>query len=151
MASESTSYYPAVSFYFSVDFDGAEYAFKEVSGLEVELEVEEIKGGGNNLYNHRVPSRTKYNNLILKRGAVPNGSRLHSWIENSIQYNTMGVVDPKNIWVSLLDEATGTPTTTWVIINAYPIKWKYADLNAEESSILMETIEFAYERFMVIS
>lgn len=148
--SESSSYYPAVAFYFSVDFDGAEYAFKEVSGLEVELEVEEIKGGGNNLFNHRVPSRTKYNNLILKRGAVPNGSNLHSWIENSVQNNSSGVVDVKNIWVSLLDEVTGAPTTSWVVVNAYPIKWKYSDLNAEDSSLAIETIEFAYERFYVI-
>lgn len=150
--SESTSFYPAVSFYFSVEVNGSKYAFKEVSGLEVELEVEEIKGGGNNLFNYRAPSRTKYNNLILKRGVLPDGvsdSNLYGWVKDMVQDNSDGVVTTKDIQVSLLEPKGGGATTTWSFRRAYPVKWKFSDLNGEDSSVAIETIEFAYESFSI--
>jgi phage tail-like protein len=146
---ESGSYYAPVSFYFEVEIDGADYSFKEASGLEVELEVEEIKQGGNNSFNHRVPGRVKYNNLILKRGMVTFGSSLQSWVQSTLFHNTSGTVKPKSIKVSLLDPKGKSPIKSWNFRNAYPVKWKVSDLNAEENAVAVETVEFAYESFNV--
>ena len=42
--------------------------FQEVSGLSIEIEVEEFAEGGENTFLHQVPVRSKFPNLVLKRG-----------------------------------------------------------------------------------
>jgi len=44
--------------------------FNRVSGLSVNLEPEEIAEGGENRFKHKLPIRTKYANLVLKRGLL---------------------------------------------------------------------------------
>ena len=63
-------YVPPPVFAFRVDIDGAESdtSFQEVSGLEVQFETEDVVEGGQNRFVHRLPTRTKYSNLLLKRG-----------------------------------------------------------------------------------
>jgi phage tail-like protein len=38
---------------------------------------------------------------------------------------------------------------SWSFVKAYPLKWSVADLKSQESSVLIETIEFAYQYFEV--
>ena len=54
-------------------------AFTEVTGLAVQMEIEEIAEGGNNESTIKVPGRLKWPNLVLKRGITDNNS-LFEWI-----------------------------------------------------------------------
>ncbi|MEM7659809.1 MAG: phage tail protein, partial [Bacteroidota bacterium] len=80
------TYYPPVSFYFVVSFTGegldgetAETQFRSVSGLSVEFQTEALKEGGQNRFEHQLPTRTRYTPLVLKRGVLL-GSKLIEWV-----------------------------------------------------------------------
>src|SRR5215470_13745370 len=72
----AAGYYPPWGFYYSVEFvlgtppvaDDAR--FQTVSGLSVEYDYENFKEGGENRFEHKLPVRTKYADLVLKRGML---------------------------------------------------------------------------------
>jgi phage tail-like protein len=50
--------------------------------------------------------------------------------------------------VTLLNEKN-TPLQTYNIVNAWPKKWSVSDFNAQESKIVVETMELSYQYFKV--
>ena len=148
MAGTST-YYPPVAFSFEVTITGIEGAnegnFQEVSGLSVKLDVEEVREGGENRFAHRLPSRPKYENLVLRRGMVTD-SALIKWARQAteeFQFTTRTVV------VSLLDEGGGN-LATWNFVNAWPVSMKLSEFKAQENAIAIETLELSFDYFQRI-
>jgi phage tail-like protein len=143
-----------VVFFFAVDIDGAgdETSFSEVSGLDIEKEIEEISEGGVNNYKHRLPGRTKYSNLVLKRGMVLSGSSLFKWCDSVLHGDLEKAVELRDIYVHLLDPSggAGDVLATWAIINAYPVKWSVSGFNSTESAWVIENLEFSYQNIMVV-
>lgn len=145
--------YPPVSYYFEVSvgqLSGVDCLFSEVSGIEMELEVStEIKEGGNNSYVHNLPGRTKYSDLVLKRGVVPKTSPLLSWCQKTIAGNYAQKIETKTVTVKLLGE-DGQALMSWNFKNAYPKKLAVSNLNAKatgDSAIMIETITLSYSEF----
>lgn len=135
------------AFYFTVEIDGfpaIQAAFQEASGMEVSAEVESISEAGRNEYSHRVPKRTSYNNLVLKRGFVTDDSAMVEWVKSTIQNGLNTKIQPKSITVKLLNPKTNSPLKSWCFVNAYPIKWSVGALNSMENALAIENIEFAY-------
>lgn len=144
------SYYPPVSFHFKVEFKGIsnkenDHQFQSVSGLSVDLETEEIAEGGENRFKHKIPVRTKYPNLVLKRGMLID-SGVIAWCRKALEDFE---IEPVHITVSLLNEMH-EPLQTWSISNAYPVKWSVGDFNAEENKIVIETLELSYNFFKIL-
>jgi phage tail-like protein len=141
-------YVPPVAFSFRVDIDGAESdtSFHEVSGLQVETETEEVPEGGQNRYVHRLPTRTKYSNLLLKRGVVTTRSPFGSWLTKAMSRGLVRQGDAKTIVVQLLD-SSANPVLTWKIFGAYPLRWEHSALNAMGNEIATETVELTYQFF----
>lgn len=141
-----TAYYPPVGFHFEVHFFGIggdnDSQFQEVSGLSAEIGVEELTVGGENKFTYRLPTRAKYNNLILKRGMLKD-SGLIDWFKKAIEEFEF---KPVNISINLLNENHQT-LSSWDFINAYPIKWAISDFKALENSLVVETIELSYQYF----
>lgn len=142
--------YPPVSFHFKVEFNGIssqekDVQFQSVSGLSVDIETEEFAEGGENRFKHKLPVRSKFPNLILKRGMVTD-SELIKWCRNAIESFQF---EPVDLTVKLLNEAH-EPLITWNVVHAYPVKWDVAELNAEESKVTIETIELAYNYFTLV-
>ena len=140
--------YPAVAFNFNVKFNGAgitaEGGFQEVSGLEAELGVQEVKagGGGNTLY--RLPLPATYKNISLKRGVIA-GTSLREWVRKAIFDFEF---TPVNVAIILLNEKQ-KPILRWIIYNAWPVKWTVDSLHSQENKIAVETFELAYDRIDV--
>ena len=70
--------YQTVNFHFSVNFNlkgnkSIDIKFQSVNGLDATIDSETIKEGGENRFEHVVPSRHKYGPLVLKRGLIPPG------------------------------------------------------------------------------
>lgn len=131
--------YPYTSFRFRLEIDGIINAhFAEISGLQIETEIESIEEGGVNDYIHYLPKRTKYQHLILKRG-LTDSDELWRWYQDVIS----GRFKRKNGSIILIDTA-GNDKWRWNFIQAYPVKWSGPDLKAESSSIAFETIEIAH-------
>ncbi len=138
--------YPPVGFHFKVEFANlkSEFEFQSVSGLTIELNTEEIAEGGENRFKHKLPVRTSFPNLVLKRGLVTDSS-LVKWCREAVEdFN----ITPTDVTISLLNEEH-EPLMTWNVVHAYPLKWAMADFNAEESKLVIETIELAYNYFKI--
>lgn len=141
------NYYPPPGFHFRVEVLGLlpsdnDVRFTEVSGLSFELTTEEVAEGGENRFLQRYPLKTKYPDLVLKRGLLV-GSEVRKWIERCIQDYE---IEPKPVDVMLLNEER-EPLLTWHVINAYPTKWTVSDLNASNNAVVIETLQLAYQYF----
>src|SRR6185295_2529753 len=75
-------------FFYKVEFEGSsqpnEASFQSASGLSVEYDTEEYKEGGENRFTHKLPFRTKYADMVLKRGmlvgpSVLSGNSVTKW------------------------------------------------------------------------
>ena len=140
---------------FKVEFTGVdgmnsdkEQRFQEVSGLSVDIEVEEYREGGENRFSHKFPKRAKYPNLTLKRGFL-NDSAVIDWFKNAMDtFFTVVIYDfkPADILVTLMDEAR-EPLAVWKVIQAYPVKYAASGFNATQNAVMVETIELAYQYF----
>lgn len=149
------SYYPPSGFHFKVEFIGVdgmntdtEQRFQDVSGLSYEVETEPLREGGENRFEYKLPKRTKYPNLVLKRGLLKD-SALLDWFKSAVAtYFTVPVYDfkPADITITLLDEA-GDAVAIWNVVQAYPLKWSVSDLRSTENAVVVETLEFAYQYF----
>ena len=119
--------------------------FQKVSGLDVEIETEEFREGGENLYERQMPGRAKYENLVLERGMVV-VSPLN--IQLNIAMSSLKL-SANNIFVTLLDdEGTVVPGAAWLFAGAYPVKWSASELDASGSDIMVDTMEFAHNGFV---
>lgn len=140
--------YPPASFNFTVKFDGesGDSSFSEISGLDAERNVIEIHEGGENQFSHRVPDRSKYSNLVLKRGVLLGNSVLALWCTTTFENRLNRPIIPKTVVVTLLDPA-GAVLLAWNFINAWPVKWAVSTLSADKNEIAVETLELAYSYF----
>ncbi len=142
----SKTVYPSPGFYFEVKLGNETYSFKEVSGIASEITTEEIAEGGENRFKYKVPSGIKYNNLELKRGLVPKGSNLFTWINNTLQQGFSKPIKPKELEVSLLNE-DGKKTLTWNFSGTWPVGWNSSSLNSMSNEVLIESISLSYNFF----
>ncbi len=146
MANET--FYPHPAFHFKVVFDGLDSddeidtRFQEVNGLNVELTTEELAEGGENRFVYKLPVRTKFPNLVLKRGMpTKNNSPLVDWVNDAIYHFQFKQC---SIQVNLLNE-NHTPAASWSFRGVYPVKINISDLKAQDNSIVIETLELAYQ------
>jgi phage tail-like protein len=131
---------PFITCKFHVEIEGIQEAFfKECSGLEAETEVFSYEEGGVNDHPHKLPGRTKYPNVSLKRG-VTDSSALWEWYLKVIQ----GKVERKNVSIVLYD-SKGSEVKRWSFDRAYPIKWTGPGLKADENAVAIEILELAHE------
>ena len=90
MANSKYSLVPA--FHFKVTFEGIgasdiDTRFSEVSGLSATLNTKELTEAGQNTITYRLPERSVFSNLVLKRGLPSdNSSVLSEWVKDAI-YN----------------------------------------------------------------
>lgn len=140
-------YYPPVAFHFRVEIGLTglpenDSRFKEVSGLSRELGVEQVAEGGENRFEHRLPSRGKFGNLVLKRGLLTD-SGVIDWVVDAVENF---IFEPADVLVSLLNEEH-EPLAAWSFTGAWPVKWSVSDLKSTENNVVVETLEFAYRYF----
>ena len=142
------AYYPPWGFYYKVEFsisqDTNDARFQTVSGLGVEYDYESFKEGGENRFEHKLPVRTKYSDMVLKRGMLAD-STVIKWFLDAFRNREF---KPSDVNVILMNEK-GTPLRTWKVTHAIPKKWMVSDFNANENSVVIETMELTYRYFTV--
>lgn len=132
--------YPITNLKFIVwigDLDCAEFA--EVTGLSVEIDLEEYREGGVNDFVHKLPKGIKYPNIVLKKGIIRKSEELWNWMLEIMQ----GAVVPKNASIVLLNDDESM-ACLWEVTEAYPVKWSGSDLKATGGEIFIETLELAH-------
>ena len=144
-------FYQTVNFHFKVEFtlneEGIDVRFQSVSGLDVTIDTEQVKEGGENRFEHVLPVRRKCTPLILKRGLLkPSASGLTRWLQKAFDDEEVETVDI--VTIKLLNEEH-KPLMLWTINNVWPRSWKMGELNAENGAILIETLELNYNRLIL--
>ncbi len=133
---------PAGRFTFVVEIDGIPAsAFLSVSGLEAETELIEYRSGNDRTVRKK-PGRTKYANVVLRRGYTGN-SDLWNWYQQVIR----GEFDRKNISIVLL-RANQTELERYNLYEAFPVRYKNYELDSSKGMTpVIEEIELSYEWF----
>jgi phage tail-like protein len=146
----SDNFYQTVNFHFKVEFtlneEDLDVRFQSVSGLEVSIDTEQVKEGGENRFEHVLPVRGKCSPLVLKRGLLkPSDSALTRWLQDAFDNESITPID--TVTIKLLNEEH-KPLMLWTINNVWPRSWKMAELNAEQGAVLIETLELNYNRLL---
>ena len=143
--------YQTVNFHFSVNFNlkgnkSIDIKFQSVNGLDATIDSETIKEGGENRFEHVVPSRHKYGPLVLKRGLIaPGDSAVTDWIKKAFDDQEYETLD--TVVINLLDEQHQS-LMNWKINNVWPRSWKLSELNAGRAEVLIETLELNFNRLI---
>ena len=133
---------PAIWFRLEIQGQSVGY-FTEASGLTAEVETMTYNEGGRNEFVHKLPSRMKHPNLVLKRGMTKVKDQ-QTWFDES--YN-----GPKQttVTVTMLDEHA-EPVQAWTFANAFPVKWTGPQFNAQQNTLATEAIEIVHEGIKVV-
>lgn len=143
-------FYQTVNFHFRVEFSSIkgetnDVKFQSVTGLDSTLDTETIKEGGENRFEHVIPTRRKYGPLTLKRGLLKPNSKITEWLKKAFDDEVMEVIPTVSI---LLLGDDHKPILKWTINNVWPRSWKIGELNAERGEVLIETLELNYNRLV---
>jgi phage tail-like protein len=139
--------YPPPGFHFRVIFEiplqkEQDVRFQSVTGLSITIPTEAVAEGGENRFKHQFPGVPQYSKLLLKRGLFI-GSSVSTWARKSIQNFEFQTT---NLLISLLNEKH-TPLSVWHVFNAYPTKIEISEFNAEQNTLVVETLELTYQYF----
>lgn len=130
---------PALNMYFIVEFLNndlqGDYRFQSVQGLKASL----IKKEGVKLP-HAI-----FENIILKRAFEPD-SKLVEWCMNAINNK---VFKQESLTIKLLD-FNHEFVSGWHVSSAIPVGWGVEELHAQDSKVLIESIELKYSNFEVL-
>jgi phage tail-like protein len=120
--------------------------FTEVSGLSVQIDVEELAEGGQNAFTHRLLGRMKWPNLVFKRG-ITNTDNLFKWL---MTFSGEGFtkagnkVVPIGGSVTVLDSTGKRPVRVWSFRDAKPVRWSGPRLAASSRDLAVEELEVCH-------
>jgi phage tail-like protein len=136
---------PFPTFKFHVEVGNiTEAAFTNCSGLEVSTEVYEIKEGGLNDYVHKIPGRTKYSNITLKRGFATSNELFRWYKEMESKLFSGKAFDFRDVTICLYSSVVQGNVMRWTLNKAFPVKWVGPTFNTAEAAVAVETLEFAH-------
>lgn len=131
--------YPYTSFRFRIEIEGLIVAqVSDITGLNLETETESYEEGGVNDYVHIFPKRTKYQNIILKRG-ISDEDDMWKWYQEVVS----GKFKRKSGSI-VLQDVKGNDKWLWNFQDAYPVKWTGPELKADSNTVAFETVELAH-------
>jgi len=135
---------PLLAFQFGLILKGNEVAgFSEVTGLDVETDVEKFREGGDNVQERQLVGPSKFpSRLVLKRGMTKDGT-LWEWHQKAVQ----GEVRRQDIAVVLFD-AANKERWRWSFRGAVPVKWTGPAFRAAASELAIETLEIIHKGFV---
>jgi len=128
--------------------------FQECQGLDVQLELEEYRAGGDNTAARQFKKHGGYPPLVFKKG-VTSSTAIWDWVHQVVDGN-----EPpkrKSGIVMLLERggfnatelglpfADRMPVATWLFRRALPKQVQGPQLNATSNAIAIETLELAHE------
>ncbi len=113
--------------------------FSECSGLNLTLEVEDFKEGGNNGTVLKFPTRNSFSPIHLKRGITFDQS-LWDWY-----YSFVKGVGQRRDGLIVLQNDDRQPVKIWQFRRGLPTKYIGPTLNASQSQVAIEELEITHE------
>ncbi|MEW5868208.1 MAG: phage tail protein [Chloroflexota bacterium] len=119
--------------------------FSECSGLEMSLQVEEYREGGNNGTVLKFPTRAAFGNIRLRRGLAISDD-LWKW-----HYSFVQGKGKRRDGMIILQNDRHEPVRVWRFVRGLPVKWSGPTLSAGQSQVAIEELEIAHEGLSVTS
>jgi phage tail-like protein len=122
--------------------------FQECTGLDIEMDVQELIEGGRNDSTVRLVGRGKYSNIVLKRGMLfPDNGTVYSELWGWLQSILAGVrpVARYNGIIEVLSADRRDTVATWTFDRGLPSKIAGPQLNAKTGEIAIEELTIAHE------
>jgi phage tail-like protein len=113
--------------------------FSECSGLDMTLEVEELREGGRNGTVLKFPTRVTWSPIVLRHG-MGAGTALWDWHYDFV----LGKGKRKDGVIALLNDLH-RPSHIWQFRRGLPVKYAGPMLVAGQSAVAIESIEIAHE------
>lgn len=141
---------PFRNFNFQIQLDGKHTlgGFSDISGLGVEIELAEYQDGSDMILRKR-PGRTKYSNIVLKRGLFDgtpgDDSLLEEWF-GQVRRGEQGT--ETHYFTITLQEATvsGIRSRQMKLNGVFPIAWNVVpSVDASGNHVFVEEVSFAVE------
>ena len=133
------------TFSFHVELDGVDIgAFKEASGIESETEIIEYKEATEKgkMIIRKVPGAMKWSDITLKK-RIDASTELWDWRRQVEEGDIDGARRTGSI---VLYDSRHDEVARWNFEQAWPSKWKGADLDAGEDQVAVEEITITHER-----
>ena len=132
--------------------------FSECSGLSVETDVVEYRGGGMNETPQKSAGLSKYGDITLKRGQLdPTAFPIQSveflnWVQQVHSAASMGNQPMYRKEVRIYQQnALNVIVYTWVLRECWPKSWKPgSDLNGSTSENSIEELVLVHEGFELV-
>jgi phage tail-like protein len=152
---------PFGAYHFSVEIDGESisYPFRSVSGLKIESSVVELEEGGFNATTRKLIGRTKYPNIVLKRGFCGANSELYKLrmrFLNDIPKsggssdNHARPETPQRINGVITQKGPDGTCAKWRFVRGWICKWEGPEFDASKNEISIESIEIAHEGLLML-
>ncbi|GAB2460591.1 phage tail protein [Jatrophihabitans fulvus] len=142
---------PAVATFFLFELDGLEIGiFKEVKGLEFNMTTIDVAEGGQNRYVEKLPGRTTWSNITLRRG-LTHSDEMAKWLQkySEARYTASGSSDSKPKTQRLTGAITALTENyrrlrSWELIDATPVRWRGPEFAVGQQTQLEEELEIAH-------
>jgi phage tail-like protein len=134
---------------FLFEVDGVEIGiFREVTGLQVTVDVVEVAEGGQNSFIHKLPSRMTWPNIVFKRGLTQSDA-LFDWLQKSSGEGFAGNNNKlkRSTGAVTAIDLTGSRLRSWDFMDVFPVRWKGPDFVTGADSPLEEELEVAHHGF----
>lgn len=133
---------------YGIQIDSVEIAyFSECSPLIITTETKDYAEGGLNTYVHKLPVRTRYENITLKHG-LDEGQDLFRWYLKTLNEPQPGSSAASGTYRRHLSivmyDPLGQPLRRWDLRDAFPVKWTGPSLSATNTAAAVETVEIAH-------
>jgi phage tail-like protein len=126
---------------FRIEIEGVtQGAFAAMDGIESTTEVVHY-ADGSDIIERKRPGRTRYSNIVLKRGFV-NTDELWNWYKNVVD----GKVERRSGSIILTGD-DGSEIMRYNFFEAWPCRWKSLVLSASSNTRgIIEELEIAVEK-----
>jgi phage tail-like protein len=137
---------PIPAYQFSIEFGTDTMAlFQTISELEVKRDTETVIEGGLNAYAYEFPGHISYAHITLETG-LTSSDFFWKWMMDG---QLGGWAKAMNFTLVQRRPAPNEYKIVrkWNFYNAYPVKWKIADLTVESQKIAIEKLELTFDYF----
>ncbi len=138
---------PISGFKFALQFDTDPVAaFTECDLPSFELDTQEIKEGGQMGFTTTLPGPLKAGRITLKNGLMI-GSKMLEWYMEMLS----GSFDEDSFRnVTVIVYKSGLPAYSFNFDKAFPVKWQGPALKAEDSAVVIESVELVYQGVTIV-
>lgn len=129
---------------FLLEIDGVVLGrFTGVEGLSAEIEVVEFREGGDNGTIRKIPGRTTYSNIVLKRGYTANND-IWTWMQEIIDGN----FTTRDGSIRIVQNG-GAEVARFNFFNAWPARYELGLNDSNGNDVAIETLTFAVEKVVL--